>query len=144
MKNAAGGTNSGGIFYFGRGPSDGCRSACLQNQKLLGGVGNIQTSIVSEDDHIFDPHAEAAGKIDTGLCGNNCSGGQNFLAVGAGSWHFVEFHPQAVAKSMAEIRSIACVGNRKATLPAVQNRQGGAFCRGEKGGDCSGGWAERR
>ena len=75
-------------------------------------MGNIFVTIGLKNRHIFDADTKFAGQIDAGFCGSHCVFGHGIGVAGVGIGCFVDLEAQTVAVAMAEIGTVASLGDQ--------------------------------
>ena len=80
----------------------------LQNDKLLGRIGQINAAVLNDVQHILNTHAEPARQVNTRLCGDNTACRQRRFSARRGNRSLVDLQSYTMAEAVAEGITVAC------------------------------------
>ena len=111
----------------------GLTSEYLQNDQIFRASCENFRPIGRQMQHILDTHAEFAGQIDAGLCGDDGVLRQLCVRAGRGDGVLVDVEPEAVSEAVTEAVPVARIGDDLAR-GGVHTLAGHAgLCRGNAG-----------
>ena len=74
-------------------------------------MGNIFVTVSLKNRHVLNADTEFTGQIDAGFCGSNRIFGHGIRISGIGVGCLMNFQTQAVAIAVAEVGTVAGIGN---------------------------------
>ena len=83
----------------------------LNNNQVLGALGDVDNAIFGDHGHILNSDTESAGQINAGFCGTQSACGHRACVAGIGIGGFVDLQAQAMTVAVTEVFAITGIRN---------------------------------